>query len=110
MARTKDGRNVEEGEMIVRLMTAATIFLSGTAIAAAGPKCITDQPLDAQGRSSDKSNALEAAMKAWQYRVADKVANGEKFDPARADRWTVNVRKDKSTGEYIVNVSGIPCY
>jgi hypothetical protein len=95
--------------MFVRLFIVAAVSMSAVSTASAA-KCITDQPLDAAGRAPDKSKAMDLAQVAWQRRVAETVGNGEKFDPSNAQRWKFNIRLDKSTGEYIVNVSGIPCY
>ncbi len=94
--------------MLARITLAAVILMSVVPIASA--KCLTDQPLDAQGRSKDKQEALAYAMAAWQKRVASTVGQGEKFEPANAQRWQENYRQDKTTGEIIVNVSGIPCF
>ncbi len=96
--------------MFVRLFMVAAVSMSGMSIASAALKCLTDQPLDAQGRSKDKQEALGRAMAAWQKRVASTVGKGEKFEPSLAERWVENYRVDKATGEIIVNVSGIPCY
>lgn len=95
--------------MLLRIVVIATVLF--VTLPAAHATCLTDQPLDAQGRAiGDKEAALEAAIKAWQQRVADKVSGGKMLDPARAERWKAIYKQDQQTGEVIVNVSGIPCY
>jgi galactokinase/mevalonate kinase-like predicted kinase len=95
--------------MVFRLSLMIILLLTGLSMASA--ECITDQPLDAQGRAvGDKEKALYLAKKAWQKRVASTVGKGKGFDPALAQNWVENYRQDDATKEVIVNVSGIPCY